>query len=253
MHPGPVNRGVELSAEVIDGPASLITDQVESGLVVRMAILYELLAGGDRPRTCAVGCEPTPIGDRRRSASPHDRAAAISSLDWRGTPRRPGDLLIRGAACSTRSPESTAPTISSSARARSPSSPSLASARRPTAPRSSRPRVCARFPAFFDPHVHLRTPGQEDKEDIETGTRAAAAGGYCGIVAMANTEPPVDDGRRRPAPARAARERGLRPGRVLATVTRGMKGERSHRYGRAGRRRRRRLLRRWTADPQRPA
>jgi len=49
MHPGPVNRGVELSGEVIDGPNSLITEQVESGLVVRMAILYELLTGG-RPR-----------------------------------------------------------------------------------------------------------------------------------------------------------------------------------------------------------
>jgi len=47
------------------------------------------------------------------------------------------------------------------------------------------------FPAFFDPHVHLRTPGHEHKEDVETGTRAAAAGGYCGILAMANTEPPV--------------------------------------------------------------
>jgi aspartate carbamoyltransferase catalytic subunit len=48
MHPGPVNRGVELSPEVIDSPYSLIAEQVESGLVVRMAILYELLAGGER-------------------------------------------------------------------------------------------------------------------------------------------------------------------------------------------------------------
>ncbi|MBA3359011.1 MAG: aspartate carbamoyltransferase catalytic subunit [Thermoleophilaceae bacterium] len=46
MHPGPVNRGVELSAEVIDSPQALISDQVESGVVVRMAVLYELLAGG---------------------------------------------------------------------------------------------------------------------------------------------------------------------------------------------------------------
>ena len=45
MHPGPVNRGVELAPDVIDSPSSLITAQVESGLVVRMAILYELLAG----------------------------------------------------------------------------------------------------------------------------------------------------------------------------------------------------------------
>src|SRR5262249_37917879 len=47
MHPGPVNRGVELADEVVDSPQSLITAQVESGLVVRMAVLYELLAGDD--------------------------------------------------------------------------------------------------------------------------------------------------------------------------------------------------------------
>jgi aspartate carbamoyltransferase catalytic subunit len=67
MHPGPVNRGVELSGEVIDGPASLITAQVESGLVVRMAILYELLASGE-PRGAADQADPelpapTPIGE----------------------------------------------------------------------------------------------------------------------------------------------------------------------------------------------
>jgi aspartate carbamoyltransferase catalytic subunit len=68
MHPGPVNRGIELSPEVIDGPASLITAQVESGLVVRMAILYELLASGE-PRDFSVHDEreelpaPTPIGE----------------------------------------------------------------------------------------------------------------------------------------------------------------------------------------------
>ncbi|MDQ6914507.1 MAG: aspartate carbamoyltransferase catalytic subunit [Actinomycetota bacterium] len=45
MHPGPVNRGVELSADVIDSPQATITAQVEAGVVVRMAVLYELLAG----------------------------------------------------------------------------------------------------------------------------------------------------------------------------------------------------------------
>jgi aspartate carbamoyltransferase catalytic subunit len=68
MHPGPVNRGVELSPEVIDGPASLITAQVESGLVVRMAVLYELLAGGGEPRGAGDHDDadlpaPTPIGE----------------------------------------------------------------------------------------------------------------------------------------------------------------------------------------------
>ena len=44
MHPGPVNRGVELSPEVADGPYSVILDQVKNGVAVRMAVLY-LLTG----------------------------------------------------------------------------------------------------------------------------------------------------------------------------------------------------------------
>jgi dihydroorotase len=81
------------------------------------------------------------------------------------------------------------------------------------------------FPAFFDPHVHLRVPGQEHKEDIETGTRAAAAGGYCGVVAMANTEPPVSTAADVEALREAAREAASVPVGFLATVTRGMAGE----------------------------
>jgi aspartate carbamoyltransferase catalytic subunit len=45
MHPGPVNRGVELSSDVIDSPQALISEQVESGVMVRMAVLFELLSG----------------------------------------------------------------------------------------------------------------------------------------------------------------------------------------------------------------
>ena len=51
MHPGPVNRGVELAAEVIDSPQALIGQQVAAGVVVRMAVLYECLAGRDAPVT----------------------------------------------------------------------------------------------------------------------------------------------------------------------------------------------------------
>jgi dihydroorotase len=47
-------------------------------------------------------------------------------------------------------------------------------------------------PAFVDPHVHLRTPGREDEETLSSGTQAAAAGGYCAILAMPNTDPVVD-------------------------------------------------------------
>ncbi len=81
------------------------------------------------------------------------------------------------------------------------------------------------FPAFVDPHVHLRTPGREDEEDIETGTRSAAAGGFCAIVAMPNTDPVVDS-----APIlRSLRERARADARIptgfTAAVTVGQKGE----------------------------
>jgi dihydroorotase len=80
------------------------------------------------------------------------------------------------------------------------------------------------FPAFFDPHVHLRTPGQEYKEDLETGTRAAAAGGYAGILAMANTSPPVSSPADIDALRHRARNEASVPVGFLATVTRGMEG-----------------------------
>ena len=47
MHPGPMNRGVEIASEVADGPASVILDQVTNGVAVRMAVLYLLAGGGD--------------------------------------------------------------------------------------------------------------------------------------------------------------------------------------------------------------
>ncbi len=81
------------------------------------------------------------------------------------------------------------------------------------------------FPGFFDPHVHLRTPGQEYKEDLESGTAAAAAGGFCGVIAMPNTDPVLDD----PAVLRALRDSAREQARVpvgfLASVTRGQGGE----------------------------
>jgi aspartate carbamoyltransferase catalytic subunit len=60
MHPGPVNRGVELAGEVVDSPQALIVQQVESGVVVRMAVLYELLAGGGGADSPAARAAATP-------------------------------------------------------------------------------------------------------------------------------------------------------------------------------------------------
>jgi len=81
------------------------------------------------------------------------------------------------------------------------------------------------FPGFVDPHVHLRTPGQEHKETLESGTRAAAAGGYVAVVAMPNTDPVVDSA----SVLLALREQARRDARVpvgfVAAVTRGLSGE----------------------------
>jgi dihydroorotase len=81
------------------------------------------------------------------------------------------------------------------------------------------------LPAFFDPHVHLRVPGQEHKEDLDSGTRAAAAGGYAGVVAMPNTDPVLDS-----APLlRSLRETAAREARIsvgfMPAITRGLGGE----------------------------
>lgn len=51
---------------------------------------------------------------------------------------------------------------------------------------------CLVLPGFVDLHVHLRVPGGEDAEDVWTGSAAAAAGGFCDIVAIGNTQPPYD-------------------------------------------------------------
>ena len=81
-------------------------------------------------------------------------------------------------------------------------------------------------PGLIDLHVHLREPGQEHKETIASGARAAAAGGFTAVCAMPNTDPPIDD----PAAVGFVRAQGLRAGsaRVYPTgaVSVGQKGER---------------------------
>ncbi len=81
------------------------------------------------------------------------------------------------------------------------------------------------MPAFFDPHVHLRTPGQEHKEDLETGTRAAAAGGYAGVIAMPNTDPVLDSAPLLGAVREAASRQARIPVGFLAAITKGLGGE----------------------------
>ncbi len=79
-------------------------------------------------------------------------------------------------------------------------------------------------PAFVDPHVHLRTPGREDEETIRSGTDAAAAGGYCAILAMPNTDPVVDTASVMGALVERAREEATIPTGFMAAISKGQRG-----------------------------
>ncbi len=83
----------------------------------------------------------------------------------------------------------------------------------------------ALLPAFFDPHVHLRSPGQHHKEDFATGTRAAAAGGFGGVIAMPNTDPPIDTTDRLAAVRETAAREAVVPVGFLPAITDSLGGE----------------------------
>ena len=82
--------------------------------------------------------------------------------------------------------------------------------------------------------MHLRTPGQEYKENIDTGTMAAAAGGFCQVIAMPNTAPTVDQVSVLAAVVATAGEQARVPTGFLASITVGSAGQRADRDGRAG-------------------
>src|SRR3954465_11008244 len=80
-------------------------------------------------------------------------------------------------------------------------------------------------PGLIDLHVHLREPGQEYKEDIETGTRAAAAGGFTTICCMPNTKPVNDQRTVTEVIVRRAREVGAVRVRPIGAITQGLEGK----------------------------
>ena len=92
-------------------------------------------------------------------------------------------------------------------------------------PAASAPAGLVLAPAFVDPHVHLRTPGREDEETIVSGTEAAAAGGYCAIVAMPNTDPVVDTASVLRALVEQALEEAVVPTGFTAAISKGQRGE----------------------------
>ena len=167
MHPGPMNRGVEIIVDPAELPGAVITQQVTNGVAVRMAVLFDLL-GAER----AI-----------------ERRATMETAAERRRDRH----LIAAAACSTR-PGSGRPTCVVDGRI-------AERRRRPRRRRRDDPRRhrLRRRPGFVDLHAHLREPGHEEAETIETGSRAAALGGFTAVVAMPNTDPTQDSRRRRRA------------------------------------------------------
>jgi len=79
-------------------------------------------------------------------------------------------------------------------------------------------------PGLVDPHVHLRTPGDEHEEDIASGTRAAAAGGFVAILAMPNTNPIVDSASVLSGLVETARTEAAVATGFMAAITRGLEG-----------------------------
>jgi len=80
-------------------------------------------------------------------------------------------------------------------------------------------------PGFIDMHVHLREPGQEDKETIETGSRAAAKGGFTSICAMPNTNPPNDNCGMTEYILSEAKKKAVVNVLPVGAITRGLQGE----------------------------
>ena len=225
-----VNRGVELAAEVIDSPQAVIGQQVAAGVVVRMAVLYELLAGrARRPALDRARWRRAELLDHRPTAPADVLIRGAHVLDPREGIDEPLDVLVRDGEIAELGD-------------------------RPDAPEGAEVidgEGRHLFPGFVDPHVHLRTPGQEHKEDLDSGTRAAAAGGFVAVVAMPNTDPVVDS-----APIlRSLREQARREARIpvgfMASITRGLAGEALTEMAELRERRRARLHRRRQARPPR--
>jgi dihydroorotase len=87
------------------------------------------------------------------------------------------------------------------------------------------------LPGLVDLHTHLREPGREDAETVETGTRAAALGGFTAVHAMANTEPVADTAGVVEQVWRLGREAGHVDVRPVGAVTAGLRGERMAELG----------------------
>ncbi len=164
MHPGPMVRGMEITADVADSDRSVIVEQVTNGVAVRMAVLY-LLLGGSEP---AVGTAEPSIRERRDHGGPRMTSYLIKGAAILGERRRrhPAPATVASSLDGDCDEQGDLETIDATG--------------------------LIALPGLVDLHTHLREPGREDAETVLTGTQAAAMGGFTAVHAMANTDPVAD-------------------------------------------------------------
>ena len=197
MHPGPMNRGMEIAAEVADSARSVIVEQVTNGVTRADG---RALPAARRQRT-AIG-----TAERRQLDSPAAQSrTVVTDLVHQGVriARRRADrhLLIDDGRIVEIGAELSAPIASST------------------------PTGLIALPGLVDLHTHLREPGREDAETVETGTRAAALGGFTAVHAMANTDPVADTAGVVEQVWRLGREAGHCDVQPVGAVTVGLAGE----------------------------
>ena len=215
MHPGPMNRGVEIAGDVADGPNSGVIDQVRAGLVVRMAVLYDLLAGPGPAD--ARGGPAAGRGRHRRGAGGGVMTERLFMAD-----SAPASVVIAGG----RLVDPTAGFHGQAVDIRIEGGRIAeigADLAHPDAETIDAAGLTI-TPGLVDPHVHLRTPGDEDEEDIASGTRAAAAGGFVAILAMPNTSPVVDSAAVLTGLIDQARSDAVIATGFMCAITRGQQG-----------------------------
>ncbi len=198
MHPGPMNRGVEIDPDVADAADALIETQVRAGLVARMAVLYDLLTHGPVEVKVAAmrGGGVMLVGKNGRKDEPRSSRGARVLDPAQGIDAeldvRVDDGVIAQLALA-----------------------------RPHEHRVVDGAGLVLAPAFVDPHVHLRTPGREDEETIASGTRRRGGRRLLRDPRDAEHRP----GRRLGGRARRARRDGRREAEIpvgfLAAITKG--------------------------------
>ena len=181
-----MNRGVEIAAEVADSVRSTIVEQVANGVSVGWRCSTSCSA--DRPRS--IRSPPRRCGMTHRWA-----IEGVAPARWRPDRR----CYVDGR---------------------------RAVDERPTGAQVIDADGLIALPGLVDLHTHLREPGREDAETVETGTRAAALGGFTAVHAMANTEPVADVAGVVEQVWRLGRPPVTATSRPVGAVTVGLAGER---------------------------